>query len=78
MMTLGALTFLLTQLHAQPLSGERFEGLHALILPQGREFAWYEEIPWLTSIEEALEKAAAEGKPILVWTSADGQPCGAT
>jgi len=78
MTTLGALTFLWTQLQIQPLAPERFEGLHALILPQGREFAWYEEIPWLTSIEEALEKAAAEGKPILVWTSADGQPCGAT
>jgi hypothetical protein len=57
---------------------EQLEPLHALIRPQGSEYAWYEEIPWLTSIQEALEKAAAEGKPILVWTSADGQPCGAT
>ena len=60
------------------LSPESFEPLHALIRPQPGEFSWYEEIPWLTSIQEAREKAAAEGKPLLVWSSADGQPCGAT
>jgi hypothetical protein len=60
------------------LSPESFDALHALIHPQAGEFAWYDEIPWLTSVQEAREKAAAEGKPILVWTSADGQPCGAT
>ena len=60
------------------LSPERFDTLQALIRPQPGEFAWYEEIPWLTSIQEAREKAAAEGKPLLVWSSADGQPCGAT
>jgi hypothetical protein len=60
------------------LSQESFGALHRLILPQAGEFAWYEEIPWLTSVQEAREKAAAEGKPLLVWCSADGQPCGAT
>jgi hypothetical protein len=54
------------------------EGLHALIKPQAGEFAWYEEIPWLTGVQEAREKAAKEDKPIVVWCSADGQPCGAT
>ena len=47
-------------------------------LPQHGELAWYEEIPWLTSVQEAREKAASEGKPLLIWCSADGQPCGAT
>jgi hypothetical protein len=60
------------------LSTGSFDALHRLILPQPGEFAWYEEIPWLTSVQAAREKAAAEGKPILVWCSADGQPCGAT
>jgi hypothetical protein len=60
------------------LSPDTFDALQALIRPQPGEFAWYDEIPWLTSIQEAREKAAAEGKPILVWCSADGQPCGAT
>ena len=60
------------------LSTESFGALHRLILPRAGEFAWYEEIPWLTSVQAAREKAALEGKPILVWCSADGQPCGAT
>jgi hypothetical protein len=60
------------------LSSPSFDVLHRLICPQPGEFAWYEEIPWLTSVQEAREKAAREGKPILVWCSADGQPCGAT
>ncbi len=79
MRTIAALLLLVAEIHAPPaVSPERFESLHALIRPQANEFAWYEEIPWLTGIEEAIEKAAAEGKPILVWCSADGQPCGAT
>jgi hypothetical protein len=60
------------------LPREKFDGLHALLRPQGDEFAWYEDIPWLTSVQEAREKAAREVKPLVVWCSADGQPCGAT
>ena len=63
---------------SRDLTPESFDALHKLILPQAGEFAWYEEIPWLTSVQAAREKAAAEGKPILIWSSADGQPCGAT
>jgi hypothetical protein len=63
---------------SRDLAPESFDALHKLILPQADEFAWYEEIPWLTSVQAAREKAAAEGKPILIWCSADGQPCGAT
>ncbi len=62
----------------QDLTPERLGDLHALIKPQAGEFAWYEDIPWFTSVQAAREKAAAEGKPLLVWCSADGQPCGAT
>lgn len=62
----------------QDVSPERFEALHSLLKPPAEEFAWYDGIPWLTSLQEAREKAAAEGKPVLVWCSADGQPCGAT
>lgn len=35
----------------------------------------YAEIPWLTSLWEARKKAAAEGKPILLWEM-DGHPLG--
>ena len=54
-----------------------FRTLHRLIKPQAGEFAWYDDIPWLTRIQAAREKAAIEGKPMLIWCSADGQPCGA-
>ena len=63
---------------APELPRDRFDRLHALIQPQDGEFAWYEDIPWLLSVQEAREKAAREDKPIVVWCSADGQPCGAT
>ena len=59
------------------ISAEEFRTLHQLIKPQRNEFAWYDDIPWLTRIQAAREKAAAEGKPMLIWCSADGQPCGA-
>jgi hypothetical protein len=35
----------------------------------------YAEAPWLTSLWEARRKAAAEGKPILLWEM-DGHPLG--
>jgi hypothetical protein len=56
---------------------ENFRTLQSLIKPQKGEFAWYDEIPWMTRLQPARERASAEGKPLLIWTSADGQPCGA-
>jgi hypothetical protein len=60
------------------LSVDQFAAIQALVKPQGDEFAWYEEIPWQTNVSEARVQAAAQGKPLLVWSSADGHPCGAT
>ena len=78
MRTAALIAFILALQSAPEIPKEKFDSLHALIKPQGNEFAWYEEIPWLTSVQEAREKAAKEDKPIVVWCSADGQPCGAT
>ncbi len=50
--------------------------LHALIKPSAEEDKWA-QIPWLTSLWEARKKAAAEGKPILLWEM-DGHPLGCT
>jgi hypothetical protein len=61
---------------ASALSREQFNTLHKLIKPLPGQFAWREEIPWFISIQEAREKAAAEGKPLLIWVAADGQPVG--
>ena len=54
---------------------EQFAALHKLIKPQPGELRFH-EIPWLLSVWEAREKAAAAGKPILVWSGAGGAPLG--
>jgi len=56
------------------LSAASFPNLHALIRPRPGGF---DEIPWLTSLWQARKKAAAEGKPILLWVG-DGHPLGWT
>lgn len=61
---------------ADPIKPEQLIRLHALIKPQAKETAW-EQIPWLTSLWTARQKAAAEGKPILLWEM-DGHPLGCT
>jgi hypothetical protein len=53
---------------------EQFAQLSSLIRPSPGGF---EEIPWMTSLWEARKKAAAEGKPLLVW-SGECHPLGAT
>ena len=60
----------------EPISPAQFKELHALIKPKASEQAW-EKIPWLTSLWEARQKAAAQGKPILLWEM-DGHPLGCT
>jgi len=77
------LGILLTAAWAQARPGipeiapEDFPRLHAMIRPQSGESPW-REIDWMTSIRGAREKAAAEGKPILVFTAADGSPLART
>jgi hypothetical protein len=53
-----------------------FARLHALIKPGAGEDKW-SQIPWLTSLWQARKRAAAEGKPILLWEM-DGHPLGCT
>lgn len=59
---------------ADPIPADKFEKVHALIRPQADEDQWG-KIPWLTDLWEAREKAAKEGKPILLWEM-DGHPLG--
>jgi hypothetical protein len=58
------------------LTPKKFTALHSLLKPQGKEERWT-QIPWLTSLWQARERAAAEGKPILLWEM-DGHPLGCT
>jgi hypothetical protein len=55
---------------------DAFRNLHALIRPQPNEDRWL-QVPWLGSVWEARQRAAAEGKPILLWEM-DGHPLGCT
>jgi hypothetical protein len=59
---------------AEPIPPGQFRALHALIKPQKGEEKWT-RVPWLTSLWEARKRAAAEGKPILLWEM-DGHPLG--
>jgi len=52
----------------------RFDHLQALIKPPPAEQQW-EAIPWGTSLWDARTKAAAAGKPIVLWEM-DGHPLG--
>jgi hypothetical protein len=52
-----------------------FGKLRALIRPQPGESKW-RRIDWLTSLHEGRVKAAAEGKPILLWSGGGAPPLG--
>lgn len=57
------------------IPADQFDHLHKLIKPQEGEIRFW-NIPWMLSISQARQKAAAEGKPILVWSGAGGAPIG--
>jgi len=54
----------------------KFRQLHALIKPKAAEQNWI-RIPWMTGLWDARERAATQGKPILLWEM-DGHPLGCT
>ena len=56
------------------MSAEKFDRLRTLIKPKPGGF---DDLPWMTDLWEARKKAAAEGKPLLVWVG-DGHPLGWT
>ena len=59
---------------AEPINPKDFGKIHALIRPGAADEKW-NEVPWMSSLWEARKKAAAEGKPILLWEM-DGHPLG--
>jgi hypothetical protein len=73
------LTWLGTGLNApaaEPIRPEQFAKLQALIKPDQTEDEW-SKIPWMTDLWQARQKAARDGKPILLWEM-DGHPLGCT
>jgi hypothetical protein len=59
------------------ISAADFDRLLDAIKPQRGESPW-REIPWLTDVTEARRKAAAENKPLVIFTAADGSPLSRT
>jgi hypothetical protein len=53
----------------------QFEQLRGLIRPQEGESNW-RRVDWLTSLHAARLQAAAEGKPILLWSGGGAPPLG--
>jgi hypothetical protein len=53
---------------------DTLDRLRTLIKPRAEETKW-EEIPWQVDLWEARRKAAAAGKPIVLWEM-DGNPMG--
>jgi hypothetical protein len=69
--------FLIAQAPASdPIPPGQFRPLHDLIKDNAGKEKWA-QIPWLTSLWDARKRAAAEGKPILLWEM-DGHPLGCT
>jgi hypothetical protein len=63
-------------LYAQEgIPADQFGRLRELIRPQEGESNW-RRIDWLTSLHDARVKAAAEGKPILLWSGGGAPPLG--
>ena len=56
-------------------SAAQFGKLRDLIRPQEGESNW-RRVDWLTSLHDARVKAAAEGKPILLWSGGGAPPLG--
>jgi hypothetical protein len=54
-----------------------FDRLLEAIKPQKGESPW-REVAWLTNVTEARRKASAEGKPLVIFTAADGSPLSRT
>jgi hypothetical protein len=58
------------------LDDENFAVWRERIQTQDEDLAW-EQLPWLTTYHEGLERAAVEGKPLLLWVM-NGHPLGCT
>jgi hypothetical protein len=61
---------------AAPIVAADFDAIRKVVLPHGDESVWT-QIPWGADLWQARRRAAAEGKPILLWEM-DGHPLGCT
>lgn len=61
---------------ATALKAETFGQLRTLIRPQPGESRWM-DIPWLIDVHAARQKAAAEGKPLFIYSGGGATGIGA-
>jgi hypothetical protein len=61
---------------APPLTDTEYGAVRRLVKPAADEDKWA-QVPWLSSLWQARQRAAALGKPILLWEM-DGHPLGCT
>lgn len=59
----------------ESVPASQFQALRELIRPHTGESRW-RQVKWLTSLQEARVRAAAEGKPILLWSGGGAPPLG--
>jgi hypothetical protein len=57
----------------KPIRPDDFAKWHHLIKPRPGESRWM-EIDWHPTVWEGRQKAAAEGKPLLLWAGSGGAP----
>lgn len=57
----------------KPISPEQFDKLAKQVKPQTGESRFW-SISWQLSLDDAIQKGAATGKPIFVWSGAGGPP----
>ena len=74
-LVLFAAIFVAYHAHAGELSPGSFADLQKLIKPQPDESLW-RQVPWETSLHTARGRAAAEGKPLLIWAGGGSAPLG--
>lgn len=48
-----------------------YRPVHDLVRGTEAEAPWA-EVPWMTSLSKARERAAREGKPLLIWAAGGG------
>lgn len=60
---------------AEAIKAEQLQPLHSAIKPQPGESKWA-AIPWLTNLQEARWRSAAEDKPLFVWRAGGGEVLG--
>ena len=54
------------------LTPAKFSGIHAVIKPGEDQSRFLDDIPWMTDLWKARQKAAAEGKPLLIFSTTCG------